>query len=109
MSYNNLNPTIDWSFDMPRIHQKQKVLAEVHIHQPFFSTFFVVFSRFFLYSEAFGCNTTSDWLNHMIWFSQSEVVLHSNLQIFVKKTKNVLENGLVNTGPGQPVQTVLDE
>ena len=44
--------------------------------------------QIFLYLEAFECNTTSDWL----WFSQSEVVLHSNLQILEKKTKDVLEN-----------------
>ena len=31
---------------------------------------------------------------------KSEVVLHSNLQILEKGTENVLENGLVNTGPG---------
>ena len=47
----------------------------------------------FLYLEAFECNTTSDWLNRIIWFSHSEAVLHSDLQILEKKTKNVLENG----------------
>ena len=51
---------------------------------------------FFIFSEAFECNTfecntTSDWLNHTV--NQSEVVLHSNLQILGKKTKYVLENG----------------
>ena len=46
----------------------------------------------FVYLEAFECNTTSDWLNH-IRFSQSEVVLHSNLQILVIKTGIALENG----------------
>ena len=46
-----------------------------------------------MYLEAFECNTTSDWL----WFSQSEVVLHSSLQILEKMTKDVLGNGLVNT------------
>ena len=34
------------------------------IHQLFFKTFFVLFSRL-LYIGAFECNTTSDWLNHM--------------------------------------------
>ena len=33
-----------------------------------------------------------------IRFSHLEVVLHSNLQIFEKKTNNVFENGLVKTG-----------
>ena len=38
-----------------------------HIHQPFFRTFFVLFSRFFfLFLEAFECNTTCDWLNHIV-------------------------------------------
>ena len=41
--------------------------------------------QIFLDLAVFECNTTFDWLNH-IWFSQSEVVLHSNLQ-------DVLENG----------------
>ena len=49
--------------------------------------------QIFLYSEAFECNTTSDWIR----FSQSEVVLHSNLQILGKK-KNIL--GLANMDPG---------
>ena len=40
------------------------------------------------YLNAVGSNTTSNWLNPMV-FSQSEVVLLSNLE----KTKNVLENG----------------
>ena len=40
--------------------------------------------QIFLYSEAFECNTTSDWIR----FSQSEVVLHSNLQILGKKKKH---------------------
>ena len=39
-----------------------------------------------MYLEAFECNTTSDW------FSQSEVVLHSNSQNLEKK----------NTGPELP-------
>ena len=43
--------------------------------------------------EAFECNKTSDWLITCIRFSQSEVVLHSNLQILKKKTKNVPKNG----------------
>ena len=39
---------------------------------------------------------------HIFWLAKPyglEVVLHSNLQISGKKTKNVLENGVVNTGP----------
>ena len=49
--------------------------------------------QIFLYLAVFECNTTSDWLNHM--FSQSEGVLHSNLQNLGKKKrqKNVLVNG----------------
>ena len=48
--------------------------------------------QIFLYLEAFECNTTSDWLT--IRFSQSKVVLHSNLQNYgEKKTKHVTENG----------------
>ena len=43
------------------------------IHQLLFRTFSSYSPDFFLFSEAFECNTTSDWLN------QSEVVLHSNL------------------------------
>ena len=39
--------------------------------------------QIFQYLEAFECNTTSDWLR----FSQSEVVLISNLQISERKTK----------------------
>ena len=49
-----------------------------------------------LYQEAFECNTTSGWLTirfSQVWFSQSEVVLHSKMQILEKKTKIVLENG----------------
>ena len=33
-------------------------------------------------------------------------MLHYSLQILEKKTKNVLENGLVNTGPGFYVSAV---
>ena len=44
----------------------------VRIHQPFSRMFFVFFSKI---CEV-ECNTTYDWLN--LWFSQSEVVLHSN-------------------------------
>ena len=36
--------------------------------------------------------TTSDWLNHTVY----GVVIHSNLKILEKMTKNVLENVLVN-------------
>ena len=45
--------------------------------------------QIFRFLEAFECNTTSDWK------SESEAVLHSNLQILEKKTKkkNALENG----------------
>ena len=49
-----------------------------------------------LYQEAFECNTTSGWLTirfSQVWFSQSEVVLHSKMQILEKKTKIILENG----------------
>ena len=59
----------------------------VGIHQPFLRTFFVLFSRFFyIYkpkrlAKPYG------------------VVLHSNLRILEKKTKNVYGNGVVNTGP----------
>ena len=34
----------------------------------------------------FVCNTISDWLN--IWFSQSEVVLHSNAAEYRKNLQN---------------------
>ena len=45
----------------------------------------------FLYLEAFESNTTyNNWLN---WFSQSEVVLLSNLQnLGERDKKNALEN-----------------
>ena len=36
------------------------------IYQPFSSTFFGLFYRFFLYLEIFKCKTTSDWLNHTV-------------------------------------------
>ena len=42
--------------------------------------------------------------------SQSEVVLHSNAAKYKKsgeQGKNVLNNWLVNTGPGQPAQLKL--
>ena len=42
-----------------------------------------------LYLDAFECNTTSDWL----WFSLSEIVIHSNSLNLGKKTNYVLENG----------------
>ena len=45
----------------------------------------------FLYLEAFEYNTISDWPT--VWFSQSEVVLHLDLQNLERKRKNVLENG----------------
>ena len=37
------------------------------------------------------------WLNKP--YGLSEAVLHPNLPVLKKKTKNVLENGLVNKGP----------
>ena len=45
-----------------------------------------LYLQIFLYLDTFECNTT-------VWFSQSEAVLHSNLQILMKKSKNVLEDG----------------
>ena len=61
------------------------------IHQPFSKTFFV----FHINICKLKCNKSSDWLN--LRFSQSEVVLHSNVSNVRKnlenKTKNVLRNG----------------
>ena len=47
--------------------------------------------QIFLYLAAFECNINSDWLT--IRFSQSEALLHSNLQNVGGKKKNVLGNG----------------
>ena len=58
---------------------KTYIQTLVRIHQPFFRTFLILYSRFFLYLAASECNTTSDWLTH----TESEVVLLS-------KTKDVL-------------------
>ena len=40
--------------------------AMVHICQLFFRMVFVLFSRFFYFSETYECNTTPDWLNHTV-------------------------------------------
>ena len=62
-----------------------------------------------LYLAAFECNTTSDWLN------QSEVVLHSNLEILLKKWQRIIlgtvgeyrprfwEEEVAGSIPAQPV------
>ena len=45
----------------------RRVLSKINlhrVHQPFFWTFFVLFSRFFL--EASECNSASDWLKCMV-------------------------------------------
>ena len=65
--------------------------AGLRPHYAFF--FFFFFLRFCLYSEAFECNTTSDWLNHMVL----EVMLLSNLQILEEKDKESSKEKLVIT------------
>ena len=42
---------------------------------------------------------------YTIRFSQPEVILHSNLQIFEKKDQQCAWKWLMNTDPGQPAQT----
>ena len=55
---------------LPHAHELASYIASskctVHIHQPFSRTILVLFSRPFLYLATFECNTTSDWLNHMV-------------------------------------------
>ena len=57
----------------------------IRIHQPFFRMFSSHSPDFFKH-----LNGTQLLIGLTIWFSQSEVVLHSNLQMW-QKTKNVLE------------------
>ena len=47
----------------------------------------------------FECNITSDWLT--VWFSQSEVVLHSN----ASKNSGFGKISCVSTGVRKPVNT----
>ena len=54
--------------------------------------------HFFLYSKAFACNTTSDWLKHTIWPIRSGVAFKfTNLE---EKDKVCSYECLVITGPG---------
>ena len=84
----------NWLMQIDRFHCLLHVSASVFT-KLFLRMFFLLFSRIFCRnSEAFECNTTSDWQNRTVWFSESDIVLHSKLQILVKKTKeDVLENG----------------
>ena len=58
--------------------------VSISINQRFLSTF--------LHSEAFESNTTSDWLNHVVYPVKSCVTFKEN-KISKKWPKNVLGNG----------------
>ena len=47
---------------------------------------------FFLYSTAFECNTTFDWLNHAVDPIRSSVAFKFT-NLGEKKAKKILENG----------------
>ena len=53
--------------------------------QPFSRMLLVSFSRFFLYSAAFECNKTSDWLNHTVKPIRSYVANHKLCYIQIHK------------------------
>ena len=68
----------------------------VRIHQPFLRTFFFFFSKIC----KLKCNTTSDWLNHMV--CQSEL-FYIQMLLDIEKSgeydKQCSKEWLVNTGP----------
>ena len=66
------------------------------IHQPFSRTFFVFFSKIC----KFECKTTSDWL--IVWFSQSEVMLHSNAYKYEKIRRSRLRMSSRTVGEYRP-------
>ena len=92
MSTKNLLTMLSWKVVLVRLVTKPKVCT----HQPFSKTLFVFFSDIC----KLECYITSDWL---IWFSQSEVVLHSYASKHRKSVedKECSKEQLMKTDRGQ--------